>query len=341
LIRDLWVSQVDSTDAWAIVEGAVEHFNHGEFREAIDSFVQSIQASPSDPRMHFNLALALAKLGENIVALDVLKKGLDLDPHDKVALRLLALLYAIVKKGDRNALGTQSFTWVGRFLKDKDFLANYIDGVVASRVVDAIIVSMAGFAYVAGGMRGEPGRKRDAALANTAIIDAYRGSITMCYAHLSLPCLSGNAPDDVMDYVLSNYEGLADEDKGTGLLWVFERGRRLYEDADYSEAAHVLEGLVAAEPTNLAILFFCGKALRDSGEADLVKRSIDYYKRILQLNYENALGWYDLSLSYAILGDFEKELFCLQRAFDLGHSRQDIERITYLEGITFAKDPFE
>ncbi len=334
------MSQVDSIDAWAIAEGAVEHFNHGEFHAAIDLFLQSIQASPSDSRIRFNLALALAKLGENIVALDVLKKSLDLDPHDKPALRLLALLYAIVKKSDRTILGTHVFSWIGRFLKDKDFLANYPDGTIASSVVDTIIKSMEGFAYIAEYERGEPGRKRDPTLMNAVHIDAYRGTISMCYAYLSLPCLSGNTPGDVMEYVLNNYESLVDEDKGTGLLWVFEQGRRLYEDAEYTEAARILEGLVAAEPTNLAILFFCGKALRDSGDMDLVQRSIDYYKRILQLNYENALGWYDLSLSYAILGDFQKELFCIQRAFDLGHSKQDIDRITYLETITNAQDPF-
>ncbi len=334
------MSQVESTDAWAIADGAVEHFNRGEFREAIDLFIQSIQTSPSEPRMHFNLALALAKLGENIVALDVLKKGLDLDPHDKLALKLLALLSDVVKKADRATLGMQTYSWIGRFLKDKDLLANYPDGGIAGSVVDAILASVAGSVYSSGRVGKGPGRKRDPAIANTAIIDAYRGSISMCYAHLSLPCLSGNAPDEVMDYVLGNYEGLIEDEKGTGLLWVFERGRRLYEDADYTEASRVLEGLVAAEPTNLAILFFCGKALRDSGEMDMVQRSIDYYKRILQLNYENALGWYDLSLSYAILGDFQKELFCLQRAFDLGHSKQDIDRITYLQGISSAVDPF-
>jgi Flp pilus assembly protein TadD len=101
---DSWVNEVDPNETWAIVEGAVDHFNQGEFPEAIDLFLQSIQASPSDPRMHFNLALVLAKLGENGVALDALKKGLDLDPHDKQALKLLAVLFAIIKKGDRGEL---------------------------------------------------------------------------------------------------------------------------------------------------------------------------------------------------------------------------------------------
>jgi tetratricopeptide (TPR) repeat protein len=332
---------VEHADSWAIAEGAMAHFYHGEFNEAIDLFLESILASPSDPRMHFNLALALAKLGENLVALDVLKKGLDLDPHDKQALKLLAILYAIMKKGDKTAPGMQALAWIGRFVKDKDFLANYVDEDSASPIVELIITSAMHYTYHPKENCVGTRNNRDLTYTNTAQHDAYSGSIVMCYAHLSLPCLAGNDSGDVMSYILDNYETLADDEKGTGLLWVFEQGRRRYEDADYREASRILEGLVAVEPTNLAILFYCGKALRDSGEMELVLHSIDYYKRILQLNYENALGWYDLSLSYAILGDLQKEMFCLQRAFDLGHSRQDYDRIAYLESITAPKDPFE
>ncbi len=331
---------MDPSDAWGIAEGAIERFNQGGFPDAIELFLQSIQASPSDPHMHFNLALALAKLGENMVALDALKKGLDIDPHDKQALKLLAMLHNFIKNNDKYIQNPQTLSWIGRFLKSKDFLANYPDLVAASRVIEAIISSTTVFHHFAGEFHGRQGQNRATAFANSMQLDYPSGGIVMCYAHLSLPCLSGNAPDAVMQYILDGYESLAEGDKGTGLLWVFELGRRHYEDADYREAARVLEGLVAAEPTNLAILFYCAKALQDSGETELVQRSLEYYKRILQLNYDNALGWYDLSLSYAILGDFQKELFCLHRAFDLGHSRQDIERINYLQEITAPEDPF-
>ncbi|MBN2154390.1 MAG: tetratricopeptide repeat protein [Candidatus Lokiarchaeota archaeon] len=331
---------MDSTDPWAIADGAIERFNQGEFPEAIELFIQSIQASPSEPCLHFNLALALAKLGENLVALDVLKKGLDLDPHDKQALKLLSVLHTITKQKDWDARSAQSFAWIGRFLKSKEFLVNYPDVTDADRVIAAIITTTTAFPYAAGHAPVSRGRRVAMPPANAVQLDVYAGGVVMCYAFLSLPCLSGNAPESVMDYILGSYECLADDEKGTGLLWVFERGRRHYEDADYQEAARILEALVAVEPTNLAILFYCGKALRDSGEVELVNRSLDYYKRILQLNYENALGWYDLSLSYAFLGDFQKELFCLKRAYDLGHSKQDIDRITYLEGIVAPVDPF-
>ncbi|MEX2680982.1 MAG: tetratricopeptide repeat protein [Candidatus Sigynarchaeota archaeon] len=331
---------MESGNAWDLVEDAMERFNHGEYREAIDLFLKSVEASPSEPRMHFNLALALAKLGENMVALDVLKRGLDIDPHDKHALKLLSFLHSVTKEGHYDAKTMQKYSWIGHFLKTKDFLANYINFTIARSVIDAILASMSTFPYPKVESRGKPGQTRARTLVNTIQLDTFVGDICMCYARLSLPCLSGNKTDDVMKYILENYENLTEEDKGTGLLWVFEQGRRYYEDADYSEAARVLESLVAVEPTNLAILFYCAKAMRDSGELELVQRSLDYYKRILQLNYENALGWYDLSLSYAILGDFQKELFCLKRAFELGHSREDLDRITYLEGITAPVDPF-
>nr|MDO8088831.1 tetratricopeptide repeat protein [Candidatus Sigynarchaeum springense] len=331
---------MEYSDAWSIAEDAMERFNHGEFRNAIDLFLKSIEASPSEPRMHFNLALALTKLGENMVALDVLKRGLDIDPHDKQALKLLAFLHAVIKESHYGAQAMQKYSWIGRFLKTKGFLTNYLDFAIVNDIVEAINASMTGFPCIKVEFHARHSQERTQAYVNTTQLDTFAGGIIMCYAHLSLPCLSGNTTDDLINYILENYESLADEDKGTGLLWVFEQGRRHYEDADYNEAARVLEGLVAVEPTNLAILFYCAKALRDSGEIEQIQRSLEYYKRILQLNYENALGWYDLSLSYAVLGDFRKELFCLKRAFDLGHSKEDIDRITYLQGITAPEDPF-
>lgn len=323
---------------------AIQRFERGEFSAAIDLFLDAIRADAGNPPMHFNLALALAKLGESEAALAAIKDGLDINPHDKQALKLLGMLHAIIKKArEKDARPGPVPAWVGRYLKSKDFMANHHDGNIAGPIIASMLASPESFHHVIEALHGKGGRvdRQVGPFMNKAQLDLYHGAIVMCHASLSLPCLSGNDAGQMLSYILDHYETLDDADRGTGLLWVFEQGRRKYENADYTEAARILENLVAVEPTNLAILFYCGKALRDSSEPEMIERSVEYYKRILQLNPENALGWYDLSLSYAMLGDFQRELFCLQRAYELGHSRQDADRITYLQGITAPQDPFE
>jgi len=339
------VTVLSGTNAWNYEAEAIDKFNTGAYAEAVDLFYKTIELSPQDSRAFFNFSLALAKLGETYAALDMLKKGLDLDQNDKQALKLLTILFEEIKDTAENLHEMIEIAWIGRFLKDKDLLANLIDSMNFKPAIDIYFANGTDFLHAEGTKRvvnaivaGRPPIK----IQNRDFPNSYMAPLlTFCYKHISLPCLLEGAIEHIVKYIEEHYEELLESEKSVAIIWAFNQGKKKYDEAEYETAALIFEGLGIVEPTNLAILLYCGKALRDSGDMDLVNRSIDYYKRIIQLNEENALGWYDLSLSYAVLGDFRRELFCLRRAYDLGHSREDISRITYLESITAPEDPFE
>ncbi|HME55287.1 MAG TPA: tetratricopeptide repeat protein [Candidatus Lokiarchaeia archaeon] len=335
------VNGVNATDAWQLENDAIDRFNAGEFDSAIELFYKTTSMAPENAQLHFNFALALAKLGETKVAMDIIKKGLEIEGHDKQALRLLSILYEDLKNSEQNIRDITGIEWIGRFLKVKDLYLNYMD--LDQGIIDMIVTSeteqldLAELQLVDGKTYVEEASEP---IMNDAIHEFLPLTLAPCYKHISLPSLDVNKFNDVMDYIVSNYNDLLEIDRSFALIWMFGKGKNKYDEAEYEDAANIFEAMAVAEPTNIAILFYCSKTLRDSGDMDMAQRSIDYLKRIIQLNPENALAWYEVSLSYAIIGDLQKELFCLQRAFDLGHSKEDFDRIMYLESITAPVDPF-
>jgi len=337
----LQVNAVSATDAWQLEDEAISKFNDGAYDGAIELFYRTTSMAPNDASLHFNFALALAKLGENIVALNVLKKGLEIDGHDKQALRLLSILFADVRTSDQSLRNMAGIEWIGHYLKIKDLFLNYLDS--GNPDVDLILSSADDDLHENDWQSldvVDQDKKVSSNLKNHVLQDFQPIPLESCYKYISLPCLAGNKVDDIMGYIVSNYDDLLETDRSVALIWVFGKGKKKYENADYEDAVSIFEALATVEPTNIAVLFYCSKTLRDSGDMDMILRSTEYLKRIIQLNPENALAWYEISLSYAIIGDLQKELFCLQRAFDLGHSKQDIERIMYLESIAAPVDPF-
>lgn len=332
---------MNATEAWILENDAITKFTAGQFNEALELFYQTTTIAPGNAQLHFNFALALAKLGETIAALKILKKGLEIERYDKQALRLLSILIEDLKNSDQDIRDIAGIEWIGRFLKIKDLFLNYLDS--EQLIVDLFLSSEIDSLYMKDwqstddkSITSEVSNK----LKNNVIHELLSSPLKLCYKNISLPCLVGSEISDIMDCIVSNYDDLLDSDRSVALIWMFGEGKKKYEDADYEEAAGIFESIAAVEPTNIAILFYCSKTLRESGEMEMIQRSTNYLKRIIQLNPENTLAWYEISLSYAIIGDFQKELFCLQRAFDLGHSKDDFARITYLESIAAPVDPF-
>jgi tetratricopeptide (TPR) repeat protein len=333
---------MNATDAWQLETDAISKFNAGEYDVALELFFKTTMLAPENPQLHFNLALALAKLGETYPALAVLKKGLEIEDHDKQALRLLSILYAVLKETHQNPREIIGIEWIGQFLTVKDLYLNYLDST--HRIIEDFLDEEAELAHVIAWPSAEQlfiDSKDLGNNKNEIVHELASRPLVACYKYISIPCLVEAEVKSTMKYVVANYVDLLEADRSVALIWLFGKGKNKYDEAEYEDAAGIFEALATVEPTNIAILFYCGKTMRDSGDMDMILRSIDYLKRIIQLNTENALGWYDLSLSYAIIGDFQKELFCLRRAYDLGHSKDDIARITYLESITAPVDPFQ
>jgi Flp pilus assembly protein TadD len=68
----------------------VEYLKTGQLAEAVNALEQAVLLLPHDASNHANLGLALACKGKYDRARPELERALDLDPHNAVAIRLLA-----------------------------------------------------------------------------------------------------------------------------------------------------------------------------------------------------------------------------------------------------------
>jgi tetratricopeptide (TPR) repeat protein len=327
-------------DYWDLESEAIRTFESGNLEAALDIFARAAEAGPHDPRIHFNLALALAKTGWIVSAVQALEAGLELDGGDLQALKLLEFLYRTLCIADVACADQLDPQLLARLPKRYAF-TNFGDWI-ARDAIETIFGESCCDPYPPA-IPGSDGPGSTATFGTNATFGEEREFDVVfdaSYRYMALPVLDSYTPEAIIEFIRDRYESLPDGEKATALLSIFARGKRLYENSDYEEASRLYEALADVEPENLAVLLHCGRALRDSGDLDMVQRSVTYFMQIIQLNTENATGWYDLSLAYAILGDFRKELFCLSRSFDLGHSRSDFSRIAYLRTITAPEDPF-
>ncbi|MFX0102641.1 MAG: tetratricopeptide repeat protein [Candidatus Hodarchaeota archaeon] len=335
---------MSSEDAWSLEKIAIDKFEGGSYEESLNFFEKASSLNASDPRIYFNHALVLSKLGDTSSALEILKKGLELDDKDRNAVKLLSILVDFYCKEGRGKDYLDKFIWVRKYLKIRDFFLNYSGFSDLERQYLNFFnqPNLDFYAPLVDIIReGKP--KNKIFYLNTANHYMYYVSneVNWIYEYLVLVNLEKMNMEDLLDFLSRNYNELPDNEKGKALIWCFSKGKKLYEDADYEESALLFKSLVDIEPENLTVLFHAGKAFRDSGELHLIEESTVYFKQIIELHYENIMAWYDLSLCYAMLGDFGRELFCLRKAREFGSTMVDAGRIEYLEEIGFSTDPFE
>ena len=84
--------------AWSVQKNAIDKFKDGSYEESLGLFEKATSINTSDPRIFFNHALMLSKLGNTSGALGILKKGLELDKDDSNALKLLSILVDFYSK---------------------------------------------------------------------------------------------------------------------------------------------------------------------------------------------------------------------------------------------------
>jgi tetratricopeptide (TPR) repeat protein len=328
-------------DCWQLENEAIRAFEAGDIESALDLFLRAADGAP-DPRIHFNLALAFAKAGSLVSALEALEAGLELEggDGDRQALKMFDFLYRALCEEDFACAEQLDPRLLAR-LHGKYTFTNFGDPT-AKDAIEAIFRESCCDTYPPDIPHSDTPNSPVAFEKNASFGEEREFTVAFdaSYRYMALPVLDSYSLDEIIEFIQDRYNSLPESEKATALLNLFARGKRLYEDSEYAEAARIYEALADVEPENVAVLLHCGRALRDSGELDLIERSVGYFLRIVQLNNESAPGWYDLSIAYAILGDFRKELFCLSRAIDFGHTRSDFSRVAYLQTITAPEDPF-
>ncbi|MBD3185364.1 hypothetical protein GF325_00940 [Candidatus Bathyarchaeota archaeon] len=323
-------------------------FNKEKFTTAIDFFLEAINLEPGNPRFHYNMSLALAKLGELRTAMRYLKQCMSLRKENPRAMRLLEYLLDLNDKRATAKIPPEELEWIGDLLEERSFFINHVDLYpqlddfmnFLEHPMDITRYSPSPLTLKSKDLDGN--NHPEIEIKNTRIGELYMLNMISRwgYRHLALINLDSLSREELLQYLANNYTGLPEDEKIAALIWCFGVGKQLYEDADYRDASEIFEFLVGLEPDRIAVLFQCANALRDSGELDLVTRSIMYYKRIITIHSSNPLAWQNLAVSYAIMGDFQRELFCLKKAAFHGSSGIDHGRIAYLETITASRDPF-
>mgnify|MGYP006289753567 CR=1 FL=1 len=323
---------------------AIQKFESGEFEQSIELFETAVRNKTVDAKLFFNYALALGKLGEIDQALDKLHNSLKINPIDGDSLKLLKILVAIWKKRNFSIRIGAELEWAREFLKDKDFFANYAELPFFKLILSEYFQKEKIPHYNSLEVTKSKTIAVKSKMKNKFILFEklfYIEANWPSYAFLVLPSLSKLKFYELKSFIEEDYPALPENEQSYALVWLFGKGKKLYEQADYEESSRLFESLVKVEPVNLAVLFHCGKSLRDSGDLKLIEKSTLYFKKILKLNFQNPLAWHDLSISYAILGDFRKELFCLERAYEFGYSKEILERLVYLQQITAPINPFD
>ncbi|HME55286.1 MAG TPA: tetratricopeptide repeat protein [Candidatus Lokiarchaeia archaeon] len=111
----------------------------------------------------------------------------------------------------------------------------------------------------------------------------------------------------------------------------------LYENAQYEQAVTIYTQILNYFPEDFEALFNTGFCYREMGN---YKDGEKIFKRIIELFYDNAYAWYNLSLIYALTNEGDKESYCLQKAREFGYV-VDINRLSRLN-LTYAqKNPFD
>ncbi|MHA1791577.1 MAG: hypothetical protein ACTSVI_02965 [Promethearchaeota archaeon] len=331
--------------AWELESKAINKFKSGDYRDALYLFIEATSIDCSDDKLYYNLSLALAKLGDVKNSLFFLRKALEINSHDKNFLKLLSFLINAYRKQNPDDKNFNNLDWVRQYLKLKELFVNYFDFLMQDGLYDRYSRNYLVYSHVFLSRReGKlPSPFGSSSFEKNDFVDAifYLSKVTIWgYRYLALRPLDSLSEIKLVDFLERNYRDLPENEKMKALIWAFSKGKKLYDNADYEEAGKIFEFLVKLEPINIAVLFQCGKTFRDSGVEPLVKKSIEYFKRILRIYYHNPLAWMDLAISYAILGDFQRELFCLKKAYESGHPHVDLGRVAYLEKITAPVDPF-
>ena len=112
---------------------------------------------------------------------------------------------------------------------------------------------------------------------------------------------------------------------------------RLYENAQYEQALTIYGLIMSYFPEDFEVLFNTGFCYREMGnypEGEAI------FKRIIELFYDNAYAWYNLSLIYAFSNQGDKEAYCLEKAREFGYII-DINRLSRLNLAYTQKNPFD
>ncbi|MHA1681417.1 MAG: hypothetical protein ACTSUE_10435 [Promethearchaeota archaeon] len=327
---------------------AIKLFLEKEYESSLESFVRASTINCSDPIPYFNLSLALAKLGDLENALLFIEKGLEIDPYDRKALKLLAILFHIYKKQNPGEASMAEIRWIARYLDKKDFFMNYLEMYEAKSDYSHLLTDHAPLNYNvkmwdSKNQVGIVAERVHLEEMNVKVPDIYRQPTISSwgYRFLGLVEMTSFTNAELIEYLGKSYENLPESEKIIALIWIFNLGKKLYENADYKEASEILEFIATLEPSNIAVLIQCGNALRDSGEIELIKESLKYYKQIINEFYDHSLAWQQMAYSYAMLGDFQKELYCLIKTREIGNISIDHGRIAYLERIAYPVNPFD
>ncbi|MBN2154389.1 MAG: tetratricopeptide repeat protein, partial [Candidatus Lokiarchaeota archaeon] len=102
------------------------------------------------------------------------------------------------------------------------------------------------------------------------------------------------------------------------------------------QAIRVYSAYVDYFPEDFEALFNLGFCHRELGN---YRESEEIFMRIIELFYDNAYAWYNLSVIYSITTEGDKEAYCLQKAREFGYA-VDVNRLSRLL-VTYApKNPF-
>ncbi|MHA1697959.1 MAG: tetratricopeptide repeat protein, partial [Promethearchaeota archaeon] len=111
----------------------------------------------------------------------------------------------------------------------------------------------------------------------------------------------------------------------------------LYENAEYEDALRIFKALLDLIPEDKELLFNLGFTLR---ELEDFKESERVFKMLLEYQYDNAYGWYNLAILYLLMNQPEKELYALRMAKQFGYIIDD-NRLIQLARTYPEKNPFD
>ncbi len=111
----------------------------------------------------------------------------------------------------------------------------------------------------------------------------------------------------------------------------------LYNNTQYEQAVQIYTTFVDYFPEDFEALFNLGFCHRELGN---YKESEAMFKRIVELFYDNAYAWYNLSVIYSLTTEGDKEAYCLQRAREFGYA-VDVNRLSRLMVTYTPKNPFD
>lgn len=111
----------------------------------------------------------------------------------------------------------------------------------------------------------------------------------------------------------------------------------LYNNTQYEQAINIYTTLLVYFPEDFEALFNLGFCHRELGN---YKDAEETFKHIIELFYDNAYAWYNLSVIYGITTEGAMEAYCLQRAREFGYA-VDINRLSRLMVSFTPKNPFD